>query len=98
MNTMSSNSLIIALLVIAALIAVVAWAVTQRQRSLRLRRRFGPEYDLAVTEFGSRAKAEAELLKREERVARLKIVPLSAADALRFSQTWSTLQSRFIDN
>jgi hypothetical protein len=70
----------------------------QRQRSQRLKRRFGPEYDLTVSEFRSQAKAEAELLTREKRVARLQIVPLSPADALRFSQAWNTLQGRFIDS
>jgi hypothetical protein len=97
MNT-TTNSVVIAVILIAAVIAVIAWLVAQRQRSSRLKRRFGPEYDLAVSEFRSRSKAESELLKREERVARLTIVPLSAADAARFSQGWNALQSRFIDN
>jgi hypothetical protein len=97
MNT-TTNSVVIAVILIAAVIAVIAWLVAQRQRSSRLKRRFGAEYDLAVSEFRSRSKAESELLKREERVARLTIVPLSAADATRFSQGWNALQSRFIDN
>jgi hypothetical protein len=98
MNTVSPNFIVIAIILIAAAIAVVAWLVAQRQRSVRLKRRFGPEYDLAVSEFHSRTKAEAELLKREKRVARLTIAPLSSADATRFSQAWNALQSRFIDN
>jgi hypothetical protein len=98
MNTMSSNSIIIAIILIAALVAVAGWLLAQRQRSLRLKRRFGPEYDLAVAEYHSRSKAEAELLKREQRVAGLTIVSLSAADAARFSQSWNALQIRFIDN
>jgi hypothetical protein len=60
--------------------------------------RFGPEYDRAVIDFGSRTRAEAELLKRQQRVAGMKIVSLSPTDAARFSQAWATLQSRFIDN
>jgi hypothetical protein len=98
MNTMPSNSIIVAIILFALVLAVIAWLVVQRQRSLRLKQRFGSEYDLAVSEFGGRKKAEAELLKREERVARLSIVPLTAADAARFTQAWSTLQSRFVDN
>jgi hypothetical protein len=51
-----------------------------------------------VDEFGGRTKAEAELAKREQRVARLNITALAPADAARFSQAWNALQSRFIDN
>src|SRR5258707_11792961 len=98
MTTAPTNTVIFAVLLIASILAVVAWLIVQRQRSLRLKRRFGPEYDLTVSEFRSRAKAESELLKREDRVARLKIVPLTPADAARFSQSWNELQSRFIDN
>jgi hypothetical protein len=98
MNTGSTNTVIFAVILIALAIAVVAWLVTQRQRSLNLRRRFGPEYDRAVTEFGGRSQAEAELTNREHRFARLNIVPLTPADAVRFSQAWSALQARFIDN
>jgi hypothetical protein len=98
MNTIPTNSVIAIVLLVALVIAVVAWLVMQRQRSAKLKQRFGPEYDRAVIDFGGRARAEAELLKREERVARLKIVSLTPADTLRFSQIWGTLQGRFIDN
>jgi hypothetical protein len=98
MNATPPNTVIFVVLLAAVVLAVVAWLIVQRQRSLRLKRRFGPEYDLTVSEFHSRGKAEAELLKREDRVARLKIVPLSPAEAVRFSQAWNELQSRFIDN
>jgi hypothetical protein len=98
MNTIPTNTIIAAVLLIAVVIAVVAWLVMQKQRSVKLKQRFGPEYDRAVTDFGGRTRAEAELMKREKRVARLKIVPLTAADALRFSQAWGELQGRFIDN
>lgn len=98
MNTIPNNTLIFAVLLIALGIAVVVWFVMQRQRSAKLKQRFGPEYDRAIIEFGGRTQAEAELLKREQRVARLKIVSLTPADAARFSQAWSTLQGRFIDS
>ncbi len=98
MNPTPPNTAIFVILLVAVVLAVVAWLIVQRQRSLHLKRRFGPEYDLTVSEFHSRAKAESELLKREDRVARLKIVPLTPSDAARFSQAWNELQSRFIDN
>jgi hypothetical protein len=98
MNTIPRLTLIFAVFLIALGIAVVIWFVMQKQRSAKLKQRFGPEYDRAVKDFGGRTRAEAELLAREQRVARLKIVSLTPADAARFSQAWSTLQSRFIDS
>jgi hypothetical protein len=98
MNTMPTNTVIAAVLLIALVIGVVAWLVMQKQRTLKLKQRFGPEYDLTLSEHGSRVRAEAELTSREKRVAGLEIVPLTPADALKFTQAWSTLQGRFIDN
>ena len=98
MNAMNTNTLIFAVVLIVAVGAIVAWVVMQRQRSQRLRQRFGPEYTRAVDELGGRTKAEAELATREERVARLNITALAPTDAARFSQAWNALQSRFIDN
>src|ERR1700733_9930519 len=97
MTTVPTNTLIFAIVLIVLAVAVVAWLVMQKQRSLKLKQRFGPEYDRAVSEFGTR-KAEAELLKREQRVAGLNIIPITAVDAARFSNAWSVLQSRFVDN
>jgi hypothetical protein len=98
MNAIPANTLIFTVVLIVAVGAIVAWVVMQRQRTQRLQQRFGPEYTRTVDEFGGRTKAEAELTKREQRVARLNITPLAPADAARFSQAWSALQSRFIDN
>jgi hypothetical protein len=98
MNSVPMNTIILAVVLIAAALGVIAWLVMQKQRSSKLRQRFGPEYDRAVNEFGSKTKAETELRKREERVGRLNITPLTPADAARFSQSWSALQGRFIDS
>jgi hypothetical protein len=98
MNTIPTNTLILVVVLIVAVAAVAAWVVIQRQRSQRLRQRFGPEYGRAMDEFGGRTKAETELRKREQRVARLNITPLAPADAARFTQAWNALQGRFIDN
>jgi hypothetical protein len=98
MNHIPTNTLIVIAVLFLAVIAVVGWVVIQRQRSVRLKQRFGPEYGHAVKELGSQAKAESELQKREERMARLNITPLAPTDAARFAQAWKALQSRFIDN
>jgi hypothetical protein len=97
MNTNTTIVIIVAVLIVVALAAIV-WTVTQRRRSVKLQHRFGPEYDRAVKELGGKTEAEAELIKREQRVARLNIVPITAADAARFSNAWAALQGRFVDN
>jgi hypothetical protein len=91
---------ILAGVLIAAVIAVIAWSYTQkkRKRSQRLQQRFGPEYVRTVNELGDRNKAEAELEAREKRVERFNITPLSPADAARFGQAWNALQNRFVDD
>jgi len=98
MNSVPTDTIILAVIVVLVVLVAVAWLVVQQQRSTRLKRRFGAEYDAAVSQFHSKAKAEAELLRRERRVAGLTIVPLAPADSSRFSQSWTALQTRFVDN
>jgi hypothetical protein len=98
MITVPTTTFIFAILLIVLVAGVIAWAVMRKQKSSVLRRRFGPEYDRTVTEYGSRAKAEAELTKRAQRVAGLNIIPVTAVEAARFSNAWSSLQGRFVDD
>jgi len=98
MTTVPTNTLILAIVLLVLVAAAVAWFAMQKQRSANLKRRFGPEYDRAVKEYGGRTKAEAELSKREQRVAGLNIIPITAAEAARFSNAWSLLQGRFVDD
>jgi hypothetical protein len=98
MDTLDTQTLAVLAVVVLALIAIGAWMYTRKKQSDRLAQRFGPEYGRAVDELGSRSKAESELRAREKRVEKLNILPLSPADAERFSQDWKTLQGRFVDN
>jgi hypothetical protein len=88
-----------AVLIVALIAAVGAWAYAQgRKRSQRLQQHYGPEYGRTVERLGNQDKAEADLVAREKRVQRLNIIPLSGADAARFGQAWTSLQGRFVDN
>jgi hypothetical protein len=87
--------LIIAVIV---LLAAVAWLVLDRRRSLRLRSRFGPEYERTVRETGDRRRAETELERREHRVERLHIQALSSRDRDRYLAAWRADQARFVDD
>jgi hypothetical protein len=79
-------------------IGIALWMYIQKERTQKLRSRFGPEYDKAVAEHRDRGHAESELHKREERVAKFKIQPLKAEDRSRYSEDWRREQSRFVDD
>jgi hypothetical protein len=87
-------------LVATALVVVGAIALRRRarMRSAELRLRFGPEYDRAVLEFGSPARAERDLVARTRRVEHLRFRELSDADRARFASAWSGIQGQFVDD
>jgi hypothetical protein len=97
-NTLDTQWIVLAVVVVVALVAIAAWLIHQKKQSHRLQERFGPEYGRTVDDLGSKTKAESELRSREKRVERLDIVPLAPAEAARFSQAWNALQGRFVDN
>jgi hypothetical protein len=97
MNASDTQTLVITIVVLIALIAIGAF-LTRQRNSRRLQERFGPEYRRVIAERGDRAKAEAELRARERRVQRFKIEPLAAAEAARFDEQWRDLQAHFVDN
>jgi hypothetical protein len=90
--------IIIAAVVIAAIVVVVGLIWSRRRRSEHLRGRFGPEYEHAIAHEGGRAKAEAELAKREKRVSKLDIRPLEPAARLGFIDRWKEVQAQFVDD
>jgi hypothetical protein len=61
MTTPPSNTILFTVLLIV--FVIIASLIVHRQRSLRLKRRFRPEYDLTVAEFRAKTGAEAELFR-----------------------------------
>ena len=103
MNIDFSNPVVIGVICLVALVFVLAvvWVVARqrnRKRTEELRARFGPEYELALRQYGSRGKAEAALMDRVERVNRLSIHPLSEPDREHYLADWEAIQARFIDH
>ena len=91
--------LIVVLVVVALLVlGAAAWYLIARQRTDRLRRRFGPEYQRTVETLGSRTRAETDLEARSRRVERLHIHPLPSAERDRFAERWRATQSLFVDD
>jgi hypothetical protein len=91
--------MILAVILVIAAAAALLWVYADRRRqSVRLKTRFGAEYGRTVRQLGNQGRAEAELRKREARVAEFRIRSLTAEEATRFSQAWLRLQGRFVDN
>jgi hypothetical protein len=87
-------------LAIAAVIAaagILAFFLMWQRRN-RLRRHFGPEYDRAVQETGSKYRAEAKLEKLEKRVKKFDIRPLTSEERVRYREHWKTIQTSFVDD
>jgi hypothetical protein len=90
---------IIALIIASVVVvAVIAWVITDRNRSKHLKEQFGPEYNWAITEAGNRRQAEAELTKREIRARRIRERHLSPSDRERFLGQWKLCQAQFVDD
>lgn len=98
----SDPTVLIASVAVVALIFLGILVAVMRQRSRRrtaeLRSRFGPEYELALRQYGSRRKAERALLDRIYRVERMTLQPLTDQDRTRFFDDWDSVQARFVDH
>jgi hypothetical protein len=89
---------IVAIIAIVVALALGAVLLLTRRRSRHLRSRFGPEYERTLRESGDRRRAEHELERREKRVERLHIHPLSPHYRDQFVAAWRNDQARFVDD
>jgi hypothetical protein len=89
---------IIIVAAVALIVLAAAWAYTQSRRRRQLADRFGPEYERAVEEQGGRRSAERELAERERQRERLDIIPLSSEARNRYSDSWQSVQTQFVDD
>ena len=78
---MSAISVILLIIAIVA-IAAAAWLYMQRDRTRKLRTRFGDEYDRVLErEHGDRRRAEAELAELQRRFQKLLLRALTTEDS-----------------
>jgi hypothetical protein len=91
-------TLFIVIVVLVALVLIGAWVQSGRSRREKLQSRFGPEYDRAIEEAGSRKEAERELAAREKRVQAFDMRTLTPDEQHEFSQRWRAAQARFVDD
>jgi len=88
----------LAVVLVAALVAIGVWLLLRRRKTAALRARFGPEYDRLLQTTKSPAAAERELLDRQRRVQSFALRPLRREESEQFTQSWRTVQSRFVDD
>jgi hypothetical protein len=94
---MTATEIIVAVVAIIVVAAIV-YVIYKQQRSKALKDHFGPEYDRAVDSYGGQGRAESALAKREKRVEKLDIHPLTPQESSRFAAQWKTVQMRFVDD
>jgi len=94
--TSATPTLWIVVGVVIATIIIVA-ALIMRRRSTRLRAQFGPEYDRAVAQTGSRERAETELASRQKRVKAFDLRDLPPGARERYAEEWRAVQAHFVD-
>jgi hypothetical protein len=95
------NNVAIAIIIVAIVVIVaIALAVySRRNRTQRLRAKFGSEYDRVVAEHrGDRMRAENILQKRLNRTRKFHIRPLTAAETNRLAAEWRSIQELFVDD
>ncbi|MFL6449980.1 MAG: hypothetical protein ACJ746_20200 [Bryobacteraceae bacterium] len=94
MNTITMVAIAVAVLAIVFGI----FMYVQKQRTGRLRSKYGPEYERLVDRYGDQRKAEEDLAHRERRVQKLHIRDLDRREADHFARAWQEQQARFVDS
>jgi hypothetical protein len=85
---------VVVLVIIGFLIALVA---SRRQRTKRLKSKFGTEYDQTMKASGSRKKGQKELDERLKHAKTLDIRPLTVSERERYQADWTAVQTKFVD-
>ena len=90
--------LVVVVVIVAVAVVAIAFVTSRKRRSMKLRERFGPEYDRVLRQEGDARKAEGVLEFREKRREKFTIRPLPAADKSSFTTRWNEVQARFVDD
>ena len=88
--------LVVLLIVVLIVVAVVAASRRRSTKRAHLQERFGPEYDRAVADGGTRA-GEKRLSQAEQERGRLDVRPLSAESRRRRTAQWQAVQADFVE-
>ena len=91
------NPLVWVAIGVVVIVALAAWFIFRNRRTAALRDTFGDEYDRTLDTAGGRAKAEAALEDRQERVSKLDIRPLNERERVEFSREWRDVKATFVN-
>ncbi len=94
---MSAVNVVLLIIAIVA-IAIAAWALMERERTRKLKRQFGPEYDRVMEREGSARRAADVLADRQKRVEKYPIRHLTRDECDRFAAQWKRVQEHFVDD
>ena len=92
------NPLVWVAIGVVVIVALAAWFIFRNRRTAALRDTFGDEYDRTLDTAEGRAKAEAALEDRQERVSKLDIRPLNERERVEFSREWRDVKAVFVDS
>lgn len=96
-KTLTTTLVVVAGIGFLVVLGLLAWAVTRYQRTKRLEKQFGPEYERVVEQAGDKKEAEKQLDARLQHVHSLQIRPLSDRERDHFARAWRSTQAKFID-
>lgn len=91
-------TILIAVVVAVAVIAVISFILARKRRSQNLREKFGPEYDRVVKKEGEVRRAEGVLEMRAKRREKFELRRLSSASHSDFADRWRIVQQQFVDD
>lgn len=89
---------LVAVVAIAGVAAIVVLSGSSKRKTERVKERFGPEYERAVSRTGDEKAATKELAERERQRAKLDIRPLSPQSLDGFVTRWRAVQTAFVDH
>ncbi|HEY7270238.1 MAG TPA: hypothetical protein VH951_10460 [Dehalococcoidia bacterium] len=96
MDTMTIVAIIVIVGLTVLAVGAMVWA-SRRYQTNKLRDAYGSEYDRTVAETGDRREAEKELNRRQDRVEKLHIQPLTHDQCNEFTGRWQSVQAEFVD-
>jgi hypothetical protein len=90
--------ILFAVIAVVVVVAAIAFVMSRKRRSQRLRARFGPEYQRVLQQEGDARKAEGVLEFREKRHEKFATRALPENDKASFALRWNEVQARFVDD
>ena len=88
--------IVVAVVIVLAAIAFAVWQHRQRKQTEALKSQFGPEYERAHQALGKNTNEALE--SRKEKIEQYDIRDLTPEEQQRFTQQWTTVQARFVDD